>query len=97
LNQDLIKGLFAACDQLPSLTSIQISHKTKGSFHSWNMSSLCSESAWKYCHSVVFDRELYPGYQNKKVLTAKGGFPTFDAKVYVYTKEIKEKVETSRF
>ena len=37
-------------------------------------------------HSCVFDKNIYPDYENKKVQTQKGGFPTYDAKVYVFRK-----------
>ena len=33
---------------------------------------------------MVFDKDLYPLYENKKVQTQSGSFPVHDAKVYVF-------------
>ena len=89
LNKSLIHDFISSCDKLnKSLKTISISHKTKGSFLHWGICNLSDKSKhFKYTYSAIFDRELYPGYQNKKVKTAKGGFPTTDAKVYVYQRQ----------
>jgi hypothetical protein len=96
LNKSMVRDFISSCDKLKkSLKTISISHKTKGSFFHWNISSLSDTSKnFKYTYSAIFDRELYPGYQNKKVKTAKGGFPTTDAKVYVYQRQAIEDEST---
>lgn len=48
------------------------------------MKSLCEESQFNFDRAVVFDKDLYPGYENKKV-NVKGSFPIFDSKTYIYT------------
>ena len=86
----MMMKLFSSLENYPTVKSIHISHKTKGSFFHWNMASLCWSKSFKYSYSVVFDKDLYPGYQNKKVKTQKGGFPTSDAKVYVFCRDFEE-------
>ncbi len=39
---------------------------------------------------MVFDKDLYPGYENKKV-NEKGSFPIFDAKTYIFS--TKDEIE----
>ena len=34
--------------------------------------------------AVVFDRELYPGYTNRKALVGRGSFPISDARTFVF-------------
>jgi hypothetical protein len=45
-----------------------------------------AKSNFKLSHTEIFDRELYPLYQNRKV-GSKSGFPITDAKVYIFKKE----------
>ena len=62
---------------------------------SWNIPSLCEASKFSYERAYVFDKEMYPGYENKKV-NQKGSFPVFDAKTYVFkNKEITQNVGKS--
>jgi hypothetical protein len=61
-----------------------VTHKCKGAFFSWNMKNLCEGSTFKFNSAMVFDKDLYPGYENKKV-NEKGSFPIFDAKTYIFS------------
>lgn len=45
---------------------IHISHKCKGAFRSWDLPKLCGENAI-FAYSVVFDKDMYTEYENKKV------------------------------
>ena len=45
-----------------------------------------SESDFKFDFSIVFDKDNFTLYQNKKVRTQKGSFPIHDAKLYVFSK-----------
>ena len=65
---------------------VHIAHKSKGAFRSWEVPLRCKhESAnTHYAYSIVFDKDMFKYYENKKVQTQKGSFPIFDAKVYVF-------------
>ena len=56
------------------------------------MKDLSSGSKYLFSRAVVFDKECYPGYENKKV-NIKGSFPIFDAKTYVFTADNEGKEE----
>lgn len=91
-NKLLLKSFFRASEQL-SIREIHITHKCKGAFMSWNIPSLSSESKFEFQHAHVFDKELYPGYENKKV-NQKGSFPAFDAKTYIFQNKDVGEIES---
>jgi hypothetical protein len=63
---------------------LHIAHKTIEPFSWWGITDLARECGFRQCCSVVFDRCLYPGYVNRKVLDKKS-FPSSDARVFVFT------------
>jgi hypothetical protein len=65
-------------------SQIEISHKCKGAFRSWNIRERCENSSYEYSHALVFDKDMFELYENKKVQTQTGSFPTHDAKNYVF-------------
>jgi len=83
-----MKKFFLTSSNL-EIDEIHVTHKCKGAFFSWNMKSLCEGSQFNYDRGVVFDKDLYPGYENKKV-NIKGSFPIFDSKTYIFTLENKK-------
>ena len=77
-----MKKFFKSSSNL-DVQEIHVTHKCKGAFFSWNMKSLSEGSSFNFDNAVVFDKDLYPGYENKKVNT-KGSFPIFDSKTYIF-------------
>jgi len=70
-------------ESLPEeIVEVHISHKCKGAFGSWQIPERCANSDFKFQHSIIFDKELYPGY--KKVHPGNGSFPVHDAKTYIF-------------
>eukprot|EP00946_MAST-07B_sp_MAST-7B-sp1_P003679 g3679.t1 len=63
---------------------VHIVHKTKPPYNQWDLSELVAESGMKLEAAVVFDRELYPGYTNRKALVGRGSFPISDARTFVF-------------
>ena len=62
---------------------------------SWNIPALCEKTKFEYERAYVFDKEMYPGYENRKV-NQKGSFPVFDAKTYGFKNfEISQKLGKS--
>jgi hypothetical protein len=47
--------------------SIEISHKCKGAFRSWNITERSQSSDYIYSHAVIFDKDIFELYENKKV------------------------------
>ena len=52
-------------------------------FSWWRIVDLAAECGLKHLGSVAFDRCLYPGYVNRKVLDKKS-FPVHDALTYIF-------------
>jgi hypothetical protein len=64
---------------------VHVTHKTIEPFNWWNIPAINanSTSGLVVTGSVVFDRCLYPGYINRKVLHRKS-FPSHDAHTYIF-------------
>jgi len=64
---------------------VHVTHKTIEPFNWWNIPAINanSKSGLVAAGSVVFDRCLYPGYTNRKVLHRKS-FPSHDAHTYIF-------------
>jgi 25S rRNA (uracil2634-N3)-methyltransferase len=84
LNKALLDGFF---QHIPSLLTptgeVHVTHKTKPPFSQWGMEEIAARHGLRHAQSVVFDRCLYPGYSNKKVLS-KGSFPIWDSQTFVF-------------
>lgn len=94
-NKKMIEEFFKSLNELEKVANIQISqvcisHKTKSSFRAWQMHERSTKSDFKFDSSIVFDKDNFPLYQNKKVRTQKGSFPIQDAKLYVFSKQLTE-------
>ena len=92
MNKKLLHDFFAHVGHL--LTpggEVHVTHKTKAPFGQWDMEHIAKIN--KLCHkqSVVFDRCLYPGYTNKKVLS-KGSFPIWDSQTFIFVPEERTQV-----
>ena len=60
---------------------IYVTHKTIEPFCWWGITDIAEDAGLFSNGSVVFDKYLYPGYTNRKVLSKKG-FPLHDAQVH---------------
>ncbi|TYZ60043.1 hypothetical protein PybrP1_007234 [[Pythium] brassicae (nom. inval.)] len=84
LNKKLLADFFAHVGELLTATGeVHVTHKTKAPFGQWGIESIAETHGLRHAHSVVFDRCLYPGYSNKKVLS-KGSFPIWDSLTFVF-------------
>lgn len=85
LNKKLLADFFAHVSELLTATGkVHVTHKTKAPFGQWGIESIAATSGGlRHVRSVVFDRCLYPGYSNKKVLS-KGSFPIWDSQTFVF-------------
>lgn len=83
-NKNLLRGFFSNCSYLlrPLTGELHVTHKTIEPFSWWKIVDLARESGLELLGTVVFDRYLYPGYVNRKVLDNKS-FPLHDARVRV--------------
>ncbi|KDO30064.1 hypothetical protein SPRG_05255 [Saprolegnia parasitica CBS 223.65] len=85
-NKALLKGFFSVV--LGSLApggEVHVTHKTKPPFGQWGILEIAAACGLSHLGSVVFDRCLYPGYSNKKVLS-KGSFPIWDSETFVFVR-----------
>lgn len=81
----LLRQFFREAKLFMNETSeIHISHKTIEPFCWWNIIQLGRNEGLHFAGCVIFDRYLYPGYINRKVLDKKS-FPLHDALVYIFT------------
>eukprot|EP00937_MAST-01D_sp_MAST-1D-sp2_P005285 g5285.t1 len=64
---------------------VHITHKTKPPFSHWRIVELAARSPLLCGASVVFDRSLYPGYINMKVLDGSS-FPCADAETFIFSR-----------
>jgi hypothetical protein len=72
----------------PDSGQLHVTHKTIEPFSWWEITQLAEECGlFLYC-SIVFDRCLYPGYVNRKVLDKKS-FPLHDARTFVFMTDPK--------
>ena len=84
INKNLLRQFFTnAHSYLTPRGQLHIAHKTIEPFSWWGITDLARECGFRQCFSVVFDRCLYPGYVNRKVLDKKS-FPSSDARVFVF-------------
>lgn len=84
LNKQLLADFFAHVSELLTATGeVHVTHKTKAPFGQWGIESIAEKQGLRHERSVVFDRCLYPGYSNKKVLS-KGSFPIWDSQTFVF-------------
>ena len=63
---------------------VHVVHKTKPPYNQWEIAEQVGDSGMQLKGAVVFDREMYPGYINRKALVGKGSFPISDARTYVF-------------
>ena len=67
-NKDMLDKFFQALSKMsPRPKQVEISHKCKGAFRSWNIKERCENSAYEFSHAVIFDKDLFELYENKKV------------------------------
>ncbi|CAI5745457.1 unnamed protein product [Peronospora destructor] len=87
MNKKLLHDFFAHVDQmLTPIGEVHITHKTKAPFGHWGIENIAKTNKLRHKQSVVFDRCLYPGYTNKKVLS-KGSFPIWDSQTFIFVPE----------
>ena len=80
-NKLLIQNFFANCAYLLKHGGeIHITHKTVEPFSWWGIEQIAEQFGFVCMRRIVFDRCLYPGYVNRKVLDNKS-FPSHDARV----------------
>ncbi|ETV80785.1 hypothetical protein H257_06262 [Aphanomyces astaci] len=85
-NKQLLQGFFTAVvGVLAPHGEVHVTHKTKPPFGQWGVVALAEANGLRHTGSVVFDRCLYPGYSNKKVLS-KGSFPIWDSETFVFVR-----------
>ncbi|EEY57623.1 uncharacterized protein PITG_00184 [Phytophthora infestans T30-4] len=87
INKKLLNDFFAHVAQILTPTGeVHVTHKTKKPFGQWGIESIAKANKLRHHQSVVFDRCLYPGYSNKKVLS-KGSFPIWDSLTFIFVPE----------
>ncbi|KAF0697692.1 Aste57867_11663 [Aphanomyces stellatus] len=92
-NKALLEAFFRAVPQvLAPGGEVHVTHKTKPPFGQWGIVALAEASGLVHAGSVVFDRCLYPGYSNKKVLS-KGSFPIWDSETFVFVPKATKKTK----
>ena len=86
-NKLLLRGFFGNCAYLLKSESsgcrggeVHVAHKTIEPFSWWGIEDIAKEFGFRCVGHIVFDKYLYPGYSNKKVLDNKS-FPLHDARV----------------
>ena len=84
-NKTMLREFFERCvNLLEPGGEVHLVHKTKPPYNQWDLSDLVAESGMRLEAAVVFDRELYPGYTNRKALVGRGSFPISDARTFVF-------------
>ncbi|KAG3112892.1 hypothetical protein PI124_g1925 [Phytophthora idaei] len=93
-NKKLLNDFFAHVAQILTPSGeVHVTHKTKKPFGQWGIESIAKTNKLRHQQSVVFDRCLYPGYSNKKVLS-KGSFPIWDSLTFIFVPEDRPQPET---
>jgi len=67
---------------------VHVAHKAKPPFGHWDIAGCAAAGAGgrlRHSGACVFDRSGFPGYEARKVATGSGSFPTWDAKVYMWS------------
>ncbi|KAG7398850.1 hypothetical protein PHYBOEH_010364 [Phytophthora boehmeriae] len=94
-NKKLLNDFFAIVDQVLTETGeVHVTHKTKAPFGQWGIESIAKTNKLRHQQSVIFDRCLYPGYSNKKVLD-KRSFPIWDSQTFIFVPESRTQPDTS--
>jgi MYXO-CTERM domain-containing protein len=84
-NKEMLRAFFEhAVRLLVPGGEVHLVHKTKPPYNQWDLSELVAGSGMRMAAAVVFDRELYPGYTNRKALVGRGSFPISDARTFVF-------------
>ncbi|CAH0476524.1 unnamed protein product [Peronospora belbahrii] len=92
MNKKLLHEFFSHVGQvLTSCGEVHVTHKTKAPFGQWGIDNIAKTNKFYHKLSVVFDRCLYPGYTNKKVLS-KGSFPIWDSQTFIFVPEERTQV-----
>ncbi|GMF49958.1 unnamed protein product [Phytophthora fragariaefolia] len=87
MNKQLLHGFFAHVGQMLTPSGeVHVTHKTKAPFGQWGIEDIAKTNKLRHEQSVIFDRCLYPGYSNKKVLS-KGSFPIWDSQTFIFVPE----------
>ncbi|KAG1699584.1 hypothetical protein DVH05_012994 [Phytophthora capsici] len=87
INKKLLNDFFAhVAEILTPVGEVHVTHKTKKPFGQWGIENIAIANKLRHQQSVVFDRCLYPGYSNKKVLS-KGSFPIWDSLTFIFVPE----------
>jgi|UniRef100_K3XBJ3 25S rRNA (uracil2634-N3)-methyltransferase len=90
INKKLLADFFALVgESLTPTGEIHVTHKTKPPYGQWGIEAIAENSKLRYVRAVVFDRCMYPGYSNKKVLS-KGSFPIWDSQTFVFVPAARE-------
>ncbi|POM79987.1 Hypothetical protein PHPALM_2229 [Phytophthora palmivora] len=94
INKKLLNDFFAHVAQiLTPMGEVHVTHKTKKPFGQWGIENIAKSNMLRHQQSVVFDRCLYPGYSNKKVLS-KGSFPIYVGRLKRYHDQDRVHSET---
>lgn len=95
VNKKLLADFFAhVARMLTPGGEVHVTHKTKPPFGQWGIEAIAEASGLRHSASVIFDRCLYPGYSNKKVLS-KGSFPIWDSQTFVFLPASVEEGESA--
>lgn len=96
INKKLLRDFFAHVGgMLTPSGEVHVTHKTKAPFGQWGIEAIAEENALEHTASCVFDRCLYPGYSNKKVLS-KGSFPIWDSQTFIFVPAGRTKIAESK-
>ncbi|CAI5716230.1 unnamed protein product [Hyaloperonospora brassicae] len=83
-NKKLLHDFFSHVGHVLTATGeVHVTHKTKAPFGQWGIENIAKTNHLCHKRSIIFDRCLYPGYTNKKVLS-KGSFPIWDSQTFVF-------------
>lgn len=95
-NKKLLNDFFAHVSQMLTPTGeVHVTHKTKMPFGQWGIEKIAKTNKLRHEQSIVFDRCLYPGYANKKVLS-KESFPIWDSLTFIFLPEDRALGDASR-
>jgi len=84
-NKRMLKLFFSkVIDLLVPGGEVHLVHKTKPPYNQWDIEEQVGDSGMKLAGAIVFDREQYPGYINRKALVGRGSFPISDARTFVF-------------
>jgi hypothetical protein len=84
-NKKMLQDFFThVIDLLVPGGEVHLVHKTKPPYNQWDIADQVAESGMRLAGAVVFDREIYPGYTNRKALVGRGSFPISDARTFVF-------------